>query len=95
MYPLTSARENSTFHVYNNAMMHGFEKPPRPIPKSFNILDCGEFDDAYYKLCTESDVDQETDRHGSEEETSVPASPGAQQLERKALVREICCVKSR
>ena len=92
---LTVFSEHSTSHVYNEAMMHGFVKEAHPIPKSFNILDCGEFDDAYYELCTESDFDEGTDRHGSEEETSVPASPGARQLERKALVCEICCVKCR
>ena len=55
-----------TVHQYKEAKARGIKRPPPPIPKEYNVLDCGEFDEAYHALRSESSDSE----HLSEDDSS-------------------------
>jgi hypothetical protein len=62
---------SGSVHRYKAAKLEGFKKAPRPIPGhglGYNMLDCGEFDEAYHAMKSGSESEPESDDVAAEEE---------------------------
>jgi len=55
---LLAQHTQSTTHQYKAAQLRGLQRPPCLFPPNYNILDCGEFDEAYHAMKSDSDDEQ-------------------------------------
>ena len=77
-------------HQYNEAKLKGIQgRPPPPIPKTYNVLDCGEFDEAYRAMRSDSsDSDQMSEEDSLDSEQAREQTRERRRSERSRVYEE-------